>query len=129
MHVTVLSLLLLASVENVQASCGGVATGPINARVGVNATLQGTHSYVITNRSNQTVVVTVTAVLQDSEGGRISEQKTIYVGPRSESRGTLRTFFIHSYRRPGGVILTATTEVSGGATARYTARSSFAVGR
>ena len=70
----------------------------------------------------------MTAILQDSEGGRTSETKTVFVPPGGTVRESISTFYQHSFRRPGGVRLTATTVLSGGASASYSASSSFYVG-
>jgi hypothetical protein len=110
------------------ASCGAVAQVAPGARVGTNTPLRGTHQYVIQNNGNQPIFVTVTATLEDSEGGRTRETKTVYVAPGATFRETITSFYQHAFRRPGGVTLTATTVLSGGASASYSSNSSFYVG-
>jgi hypothetical protein len=107
---------------------GAIGHGPIGARVGVNAPLSGEHYYYIRNTTNQTIVVTVTATLWDSEGGRTVASEPVVVGPGLESRGKLTTLYAKAYSRPGGVHLYARTEISGGVAHPYTAQSSFYVG-
>ena len=110
-----------------QTDCGAIAIAPIGARVGVNASLRGEHSYSIRNTTDESIVVTVTVTLWDSEGGRTAYSHPVMVGPGLESRGTLTTFYAKAFGRPGGVRLFARTEILGGTSAPYTAQSSFYV--
>jgi hypothetical protein len=116
-----------ASPTSPQTDCGAIAIAPLGARVGVNTTLRGDHSYYIRNVTNQPIVITVTVTLWDSEGGRTANSHPVTVGPGLESRGRLTTFYAKAFGRPGSVHLFAQTEIAGGTAAPYRAQSSFYV--
>ncbi len=110
------------------ASANATANCPFGATVNQNTTFGSTHSYSISNDSDQDILVSVQAEVHDSDGNSTSDGRfNEHVPARSSASGNLSLFLAAAYSSPGVVSVTASTNVFGGAFASGVGSCSFVV--
>lgn len=111
-----------------QAVAGAAPQCPGTTGIDTNVQLVSNHQYSITNDGDDDILVTITATLSDSRGNQNSEaQNNVVVGAHSTDSTTLQVFLVAAYNPSGIVTVTASTTVSGGATASASGHCSFQV--
>ena len=110
------------------ATAGASAQCPGTTGTNTNVTLRSSHQYSIINDGDNDVTITIVARLSDSRGNQNSETRNNVVVPAKGSESnSLQVFLTAAYSPSGTIHVTASTIITGGASASSQGNCSFQV--